>query len=107
MLLHFEAPHLFRRKRYVVWSVSLKVGTGDLAFAAGHRRMAISLVAGTLNLVAAFSIAMASSAASTVPCRTALAAILQMAQVVGLGGSGFFAMPASIKRELLSFNPAC
>ena len=41
--------------------VSLKVGTGDFALAAGHRRNAMSLVAGTLNSAAAFSIAVASS----------------------------------------------
>jgi hypothetical protein len=43
---------------------------------AGHRRIAISLLAGTLNSAAAFSTAMASSGASTVPSRTALATIL-------------------------------
>jgi hypothetical protein len=48
----------------VVRPVSLKIGVGDFAFAAGHRLTAISLVAGTLNSAAAFSIAVASSAAS-------------------------------------------
>jgi hypothetical protein len=46
------------------------------ATSARHRRIAISLLAPTLNSAAAFSIAVASSAASTVPSRTALAAIL-------------------------------
>jgi hypothetical protein len=35
--------------------------TGDFALAVGHRRIAISPVAGTLNSAAAFSIAAASS----------------------------------------------
>jgi hypothetical protein len=56
--------------------VSLKVGTGDFAFAAGHRRIAISLVADTLNSAAPFSIAASASGASAVPSRTALAPIL-------------------------------
>jgi hypothetical protein len=43
--------------------VPLKIGTGDFAFAAGHRHIAISLLAGTLNSAAAFSIAAASSGA--------------------------------------------
>jgi hypothetical protein len=46
------------------------------ARAADHRRTAMSLFAGTLNAAAPFSIAAASSGASTVPSRTALAAIL-------------------------------
>jgi hypothetical protein len=54
--------------------VAREIGAGDFAFAAGHRLTAISLLAGILNSAAAFSIAVASSAASTVP-RTALAAI--------------------------------
>jgi hypothetical protein len=75
--------------------VSLEVGAGDFAFAAGHRRIAISLLAGTLNSAVAFSIAVASSRASMVPGHTALLANLWMFQVVGFGGSGFFAMPGS------------
>jgi hypothetical protein len=47
---------------------------GDMA--AGHLRVAISLLAGTLNSAAPFSIAVASSVASTMPSRSALAAIL-------------------------------
>jgi hypothetical protein len=36
---------------------ALEITAGDFAFAAGHRRNAISLVAGTLNSAASFSIA--------------------------------------------------
>jgi hypothetical protein len=43
------------------------VCTGDFAFAVGHRLNAISLLAGTLYSAAAFSIAAASSGASTSP----------------------------------------
>jgi hypothetical protein len=46
------------------------------SLAAGHRRIAISLLAGTLDSAAAFSIAVASCGDSTVPSRTALAVIL-------------------------------
>jgi hypothetical protein len=42
---------------------------GDFALAAGHRRIAINLLAGTLNSTAPFSIATASSGASTVARR--------------------------------------
>jgi hypothetical protein len=38
--------------------------------------------------------AAASSGASTLPSHTALDAILQTPHLIGLGGSGFFAMPA-------------
>jgi hypothetical protein len=48
-----------------VRSVSSKIGTGDFISAAGHRRIAVSLLACTLNSAAAFSIAVTSSAAST------------------------------------------
>jgi hypothetical protein len=53
-----------------MWPVSLKVDAGDFALAAGHRRIAISLLAGTLNTAAAFSIAVASGA-SIAPSPTA------------------------------------
>jgi hypothetical protein len=53
----------------------------------------MSLFAGTLNSAAAFSIAATSSGASTSPSQTALLAILQTFQLIGFGGSGFFAMP--------------
>jgi hypothetical protein len=43
----------------VVRPVSLKVGTGDFAFATGHRRIAISFVAGTMVPARSFSIAAA------------------------------------------------
>jgi hypothetical protein len=56
--------------------VALEVGAGDFAFAAGHRRIAISRLAFTLNSAAAFSMAAASSAASIVPSRSCLAASL-------------------------------
>jgi hypothetical protein len=46
------------------------------AFAAGHRRIAISFVAFTLNPVAAFSIAVAWSGASISPSHTAYLAIM-------------------------------
>jgi hypothetical protein len=40
------------------------LGNGDFAFAVGHRCIAITRVAGTLNSAAAFSIVVASSVAS-------------------------------------------
>jgi hypothetical protein len=42
----------------------------------GHRRIAISLFAGTLNSAAPFSMAVATSGASTFPSQTALAVSL-------------------------------
>jgi hypothetical protein len=39
---------------------ALQVGSGDFALAPSHRRIAISLLAGTLNSAAAFAIAVAS-----------------------------------------------
>ena len=70
-----------------------------------HRRgSAISLLAMTLYWVAAFWIASASSAASTVPSGRSLAAALKISQVIGAGGSGLRAMPASIGREVSRFN---
>jgi hypothetical protein len=59
-----EAARLFGLERRVIRPVSPKVGAGDFAFAGGHRLAAISLLAGTLNSAAAFSIAVVSSAAS-------------------------------------------
>jgi hypothetical protein len=56
--------------------VSLKVGTSDFTFAVGLRRIAIGVLAGTLNFAEVFSIAVASSEASTGPSHTALLAIL-------------------------------
>ena len=44
----------------MVWPVTLRVGPGDFAFPAGHRRIAINLLVGTLNSGAAVSIAAAS-----------------------------------------------
>jgi hypothetical protein len=60
----------------VVRPVSLKVGTGDFTFAVGHRGIAVGLLAGTLNSAEVFSIAVASSGASTVPSHTALLGIV-------------------------------
>jgi hypothetical protein len=51
---------------------ALEIAAGDFALAAGHRRIAISLVAGTLNSAAPFSMAVVSSGASTAPSQTAL-----------------------------------
>jgi hypothetical protein len=63
-------------RKYPKWRpIALEIIAGDFAFADGHRRIAINLVA-TLNSAAAFSIAAAASGASTVPSRMALAAIL-------------------------------
>jgi hypothetical protein len=53
-------------------SFAVEVAAGDFAFAAGHRRLAISLLVGTLNSAAAFSIAACSSGASTSGSQTAL-----------------------------------
>ena len=72
---------------------ALEITAGDFALAPGHRLIAVSLFAGTLNSTAAFSIAVASSGASKVPSHTALLAILYMFQLVGFGCSGFLAMP--------------
>jgi hypothetical protein len=55
----------------VIRPCALEITAGDLAFAAGHRRIAISFVAGTLNSAAAFSIAVASSGASASPSHRA------------------------------------
>jgi hypothetical protein len=55
-----EAPHLFGWKRNVVPPFALEITAGDFAFAAGHRRIAINLLVGTLNSGAAVSIAAAS-----------------------------------------------
>jgi hypothetical protein len=41
-LIVLEAARLFGWERHVVQPVSPKVGTGDFAFAAGHRRIVIS-----------------------------------------------------------------
>jgi hypothetical protein len=71
-----EAPHLFGRKRDVMRPFALEIVAGNFALSAGHRRIAISLVAGTLNSAAPLSIAVASSGASMTPRKAALAAIL-------------------------------
>jgi hypothetical protein len=55
---------------------ALEIAAGDFALAAGHRLTTSSLVAGTLNSVAAFSNAAALSGASTMPSHTAFLAIL-------------------------------
>jgi hypothetical protein len=51
-------------------------GAANCTFAAAHRRIAINRFAATLISAAAFSVAIASSDASTVPSQTALLAIL-------------------------------
>jgi hypothetical protein len=66
--------------------VSPKVGTGDFALAAGHRLTAVRRLLDTPNSVAAFSMAVASSDASTVPSQTAGAAIFQMLYLARLSG---------------------
>jgi hypothetical protein len=58
-----EAPRLFGRKRHVIRPFALEITAGDFAFAASHRLIAISFVAGTLNSLAPFSTAAASSGA--------------------------------------------
>jgi hypothetical protein len=55
-----EAGHLFGRKRHVMRPSALEIAAGDFALAAGHLRIAISLLAGTLNSAALFSMAAAS-----------------------------------------------
>jgi hypothetical protein len=40
----FLRPHFFGRDRRVMRPVSLKIGTGDFALAAGHRRNATGLL---------------------------------------------------------------
>ena len=55
---------------------ALEITAGDFALAGGHRLTAISLLAGTLNSAAAFSVAAASSDASTTPSQTASRATL-------------------------------
>jgi hypothetical protein len=54
---------------------ALEITASDFALAVGHRRIAISPVAGTLNSAAAFSIAAASSGASIVAHREKTASI--------------------------------
>jgi hypothetical protein len=55
---------------------ALEIAAGDFAFAAGHRRSAVNLLASAPNSAAPFSIAVASSTASTARSHTALLAIL-------------------------------
>jgi hypothetical protein len=74
--------HLFGRERHVMLPFALEISAGDFAFAADHRRIAISLLAGTLNSAAPFSMAAASSGASTMPSRSALAASFPRPQSV-------------------------
>jgi hypothetical protein len=71
-----KAPHLFGRERHVMGPYALEIAVGDFALAAGHRRTAINLLAGTLCSAAAFSTASRSSAASTSPAHVCLAASL-------------------------------
>jgi hypothetical protein len=59
----------------VMRTFALEITPGDFALA-GHRRIASSLFAGTLNSAAPFSMAAASSTASMIPSRSCLAAIL-------------------------------
>jgi hypothetical protein len=83
------ASYLFGRKRHVMRPSALEITAGDFAFATDHRRIAISLLAGTLNSTAAFSID--SSSASTSPSQTALPRSLgsPMGRLTGLRGAGF------------------
>jgi hypothetical protein len=60
----------------VIFAMLIEITVGDFSFAAAHRRIAISPLAGTLSSAAAFSIAVASLGASTVPTHSALLAIL-------------------------------
>jgi hypothetical protein len=53
---------------------ALEINAGDFPLAAGHRRIALSFVAGTLN--SAVNSAVAASGAATAPSRTAFAAIM-------------------------------
>jgi hypothetical protein len=55
---------------------ALEINAGDFAFPAGHRRIAISPLAATLNSAAPLSIAVASSGASMAPRKMSLPVIL-------------------------------
>ena len=79
--------------RYIVLNDE-NIGDAKTNPAPRHRRIAISLLAGTLNYAAPFFIAVASSGASMTPRKTALAAILKTFQMIGFGSSGFLTIPA-------------
>lgn len=107
-LLRSPAALLLRSvDRRIKPAAEASCAVGHFALAAGHRRTAISLVTGTLNSCAAFSIGSSASAASIVPRSLPLAAGLKISQRVGSGGSGFLAMRASIGGELSTFNRWC
>src|SRR5262249_22042875 len=89
-----ETAHLLGRQRDMMRPVSMQVGAGDFALAPRHRRLAYRRRTSILNSSAAFTIAVASSGASTEPSQTDFDAILNISQRMGAGGSGFFAMPA-------------
>jgi hypothetical protein len=59
--------HLFGRKCHMMRPSALEIVAGDFALAARHRRITISVMAGTSNSAEAFSIAAASSGVSFSP----------------------------------------
>jgi hypothetical protein len=77
----------------------LEIAAGDFAFAGDRRRIAVSLLAGTLNSAATISMAVAPSGASTSPSQTALLAILSTLHLIGFGGSGLLGHTGSIDRR--------
>jgi hypothetical protein len=52
-----QASHFLGRKRHVMRPVAHEIDASDFAFAAGHRRTAMSLLAGTLKAATPFSMA--------------------------------------------------
>jgi hypothetical protein len=58
--------------------VALEITGGDFAFAAGHRRIATSLVAGTLNSTAAFSIVACSACCPSTSRRRVRASLIKL-----------------------------
>jgi hypothetical protein len=73
---------------------ALEIVAGDFALAGGHGRIAVSLLAATLNSAAAFSIAVTPSGASTVPSHASYWQSYRRSSLSAAPVSGFLAMPA-------------
>jgi hypothetical protein len=101
-----EAPHLFGRERHVMRPLALEITAGDFAFTAGHRRIAISFAARTLNSAAAFSIAAASSGALDLAHPDGFAGDLVDVLADWLRWFRFLRHAGNVGRGLRAFNSA-
>jgi hypothetical protein len=102
----FLRPRTLSVDRYMMRPFALEIAAGDFPFAAGHRRIAISLLAGTLNSAAAFSMVVASSGCLELAEPDGFAGDLVDVPADRLRWFGLLCHVESIDHKVNTFNPA-